>query len=80
MWHSAKPSDILTSDSDVHNYIEMTEAIMPVIMIVSVLPWLSKIMMSWLFKAVRPSEKDQLGFAKFMGWVVSYDMALCNSR
>jgi hypothetical protein len=40
---------------------------MPVIMVVSVLPWLSKVMMSPVFKALLPSEKDQLGFGKFMG-------------
>lgn len=57
----------LTTDSDVHNYIKMTEDSLPVIMIVSVLPWLSKIMMSRVFKFLRPSEKDQLGFGRFLG-------------
>jgi hypothetical protein len=40
---------------------------MPVIMIVSVYPWLTKILMSPVFKALLPSEKDKLGFGKFMG-------------
>lgn len=59
----------VTTDSDVHEYIKMTEDAMPVIMIVSVLPWLTKVMQSRLFKNLLPSEKDKLGFGKFMGCV-----------
>ena len=43
---------------------------MPVIMVVSVLPWLAKVLMSPVFKFLMPSEKDKLGFGKFMGYVL----------
>jgi hypothetical protein len=64
-----KPFGYIATDSDVHEYIKMTEDSMPVIMVVSVLPWLTKVLMSPVFKFLLPSEKDKLGFGKFMGYV-----------
>jgi hypothetical protein len=63
-----KPFGYIATDSDMHEYIKMTEDSMPVIMVVSVLPWLTKVLMSPVFKFLLPSEKDKLGFGKFMGY------------
>jgi hypothetical protein len=65
-----RPFGYIATDSDVHEYIKMTEDSMPVIMVVSVLPWLTKVLMSPVFKFLLPSEKDKLGFGKFMGYVL----------
>lgn len=61
-----RPFGYTTTDSDVHHYIAMTEEAMPVIMVVSVYTWISKVLMSPIFKFLLPSEKDKLGFGKFM--------------
>ncbi len=57
----------LATDSDVHQYIKMTEESMPVIMVASVYPWIIKVLMSPIFKSLLPSDKDTLGFGKIMG-------------
>lgn len=61
-----KPFGFLATDSDVHDYIKMTEESMPVMMVVSVMPWIARLMQTKLFKGLLPSEKDKLGFGKFI--------------
>jgi cytochrome P450 len=63
----SKPFGYLTEDGDVHEYIKMTEESMPVILVLSVMPWLALVLQSWLFKNLLPSEKDKFGFGKFIG-------------
>ncbi|KKY36053.1 putative benzoate 4-monooxygenase cytochrome p450 [Diaporthe ampelina] len=57
----------LTQDADVHEYIKRTEASMPAMMIVSVLPVLARLMQSPLLRRFMPSENDPHGFGKFIG-------------
>lgn len=57
----------LTQDDDVYQYIATTEASMPVMMIVSVLPILARMMQLPLLRRFMPSEKDPHGFGKFIG-------------
>lgn len=57
----------LTQDTDVHKYIERTEASMPAMMIVSVLPVLARVLQLPLLRRLMPSEKDPHGFGKFIG-------------
>jgi hypothetical protein len=59
----------LTQDADVHEYIARTEASMPAMMIVSVLPVLARVMQLPLLRRFMPSEKDPHGFGKFIGYV-----------
>lgn len=62
----------LESDSDVHEYIKTTEETLPAIILVTVLPWLSRVLQSPLLKSLLPSDKDQLGLGKVMGFVLSF--------
>lgn len=59
----------LTQDADVHEYIKRTEASMPAMMVVSVLPVLARLMQSPLLRRFMPSENDPHGFGKFIGYV-----------
>jgi hypothetical protein len=56
----------LTTDSDVHDYIKITEESMPIMMVISVNPWIANLMQTRLFSSLLPSEKDKLGFGKFI--------------
>ncbi|KAK6224732.1 cytochrome P450 [Colletotrichum tabaci] len=53
-------------DADVHQYIQMTEKSMPVMMTLSVFPLLAKWLQSPLFRRAMPSEHDRVGFGKFI--------------
>lgn len=59
----------LAQDADVHEYIKRTEASMPAMMIVSVLPVLARLMQSPILRRFMPSENDPHGFGKFIGYV-----------
>ncbi|OLN97575.1 Pisatin demethylase 4 [Colletotrichum chlorophyti] len=56
----------LEQDADLHHYIQMTEESMPVMMILTVFPQLAKIFQSPLFRRAMPSERDRVGFGKFI--------------
>ncbi|EEY14690.1 benzoate 4-monooxygenase cytochrome P450 [Verticillium alfalfae VaMs.102] len=56
----------LSQDKDVHNYIQITEESMPVMMTLSVLPSLAAIMQSPFFRRAMPSEHDRVGLGKFI--------------
>ncbi|GKT92834.1 pisatin demethylase [Colletotrichum tofieldiae] len=58
-------------DADVHQYIQMTEQSMPVMMTLSVFPQLAKLLQSPLLRRAMPSEHDRVGFGKFIAWVAS---------
>jgi hypothetical protein len=60
------------TDSDNHQYIENVEEAGPVIILVSVLPWISKLFKLPLVKSLLPSEADTIGFGKIMGFVLSH--------
>lgn len=60
----------LETDSDVFEYIKMTEDNMPFIMVASVFPVIARVMQSPMFRSLMPSHKDKIGFGKFMGYVV----------
>jgi hypothetical protein len=62
----------LVTDSDNHQYIETIEESGPVIILVSVLPWISKLFKLPLLKSLLPSEDDTIGFGKIMGLVLSH--------
>jgi hypothetical protein len=58
------------SDSDVHQYIEVSGKSLPIIILVTVLPWLNTILQSRLFKSFLPSDKDKLGLGRIIGYGV----------
>lgn len=59
----------LAEDKDVFEYIDQTEASMPVMMLVGVFPILARIAQSRLLRRFMPSENDPHGFGKFIGSV-----------
>ncbi|KAE9369918.1 pisatin demethylase [Stipitochalara longipes BDJ] len=62
-----EPFGDLATDSDVHNYIETTEESLPVIILVTVIPWLSKLLQMNFMKRFLPSEKDKIGLGRMIG-------------
>ena len=61
------PFGDLPTNSDVHKYIKTTEESVPVIILVTVIPWLSKLMQTSIMKTFFPSEKDKIGLGKIIG-------------
>ena len=59
----------IRTDSDNHKYIETVEESGPAIIMVMVLPWISKLLQLPFLKGVLPSAEDTIGFGKVMGWV-----------
>lgn len=56
----------LEQDDDVFGYIEQTEASMPAMMLITVLPSLARLTQSKLLQRFMPSENDPHGFGKFI--------------
>ncbi|KAK3347287.1 cytochrome P450 [Lasiosphaeria hispida] len=61
------PFGCLATDSDMYEYIKTTEDNLPAIIMVSVLPRLSKALQSPILKSLLPSDKDPIGLGKIMG-------------
>lgn len=57
----------LTSDSDIHGYLAMSEKFMPVVAIVLVYPWICNIMESRFLSWMGPNDTDESGMGKIMG-------------
>jgi hypothetical protein len=67
------PFGFVETDSDVFEYIKTTEKNLPMVMVVTVFPWLLKLLNSPILKGLLPSTKDRLGFGRIMRWVVFID-------
>jgi cytochrome P450 len=61
------PFGFLETDTDVFQYIETSEKVIPAVMMVTVLPWLNRLLASSFMKSILPSEKDPIGFGKIIG-------------
>jgi hypothetical protein len=61
------PFGFLATDTDVHEYIKTTEQVIPAAMMVTVFPWLNKLLTLPLMKSLLPSEKDPIGFGEIIG-------------
>lgn len=57
----------LAQDTDIHDYIKITEDSMPVMMVLTVIPALARLMQSKYLRRLMPSEHDRVGFGKFIG-------------
>jgi len=62
-----KPFGYLDADTDLYDYIKLTEKAMPAFMAIAILPWLMSLFEWSVFKALLPSDKDPIGFGKIMG-------------
>jgi cytochrome P450 len=56
----------LEKDKDVHHFIEMTVASMPVMTGLATYPAIAKVLQSPLFRSLMPSEKDRYGLGQFI--------------
>ncbi|KAH8879491.1 pisatin demethylase [Thozetella sp. PMI_491] len=57
----------LKSDTDLYDYCKIFEEQMPSIILTTVYPWLVNVLQWPIIKNAMPSEKDPLGFGKFIG-------------
>lgn len=62
-----EPFGYLTRDDDLYDYNKINTATMPVMNIVSVLPWLTDLPHRWPLTIVLPKESDNYGFGRLMG-------------
>lgn len=53
-------------DTDLYSYIKITEDSMPVMMFLSIFPWLAQVLQSRVFRRLLPSEHDHVGFGRFI--------------
>ncbi|KAL0935691.1 cytochrome p450 [Colletotrichum truncatum] len=66
------PFGFLAEDRDLFRYIEINESSLPVLNVVSVLPWLGRLVHKWPFRLMMPKENDQVGFGRLMGFAKNY--------
>ncbi|KAH8734711.1 cytochrome P450 [Ilyonectria robusta] len=63
-----EPFGYLARDEDLYNYNEINASSLPVMNVVSVLPWLTHIVHQWPLCLLLPREGDQVGFGRLMGF------------
>jgi hypothetical protein len=63
------PFGFLSTDTDVYQYIETSVKVIPIVMMVTVFPWLNHILASSFMKSLLPSERDPMGFGKIIRFV-----------
>lgn len=61
-----KPFGYLAQDEDLYNYNEINASSLPVMNVVSVLPWLTTLVHTWPLRLLLPSEGDRVGFGRLM--------------
>ncbi|KAI1125283.1 cytochrome P450 [Nemania abortiva] len=61
----------LSQDADLFQYHKINDESLPLMNIVSTLPWLASIIYKWPFSKLLPAEGDRVGFGRLMGLVKS---------
>ncbi|KAJ8128706.1 hypothetical protein O1611_g4928 [Lasiodiplodia mahajangana] len=61
----------LSQDADLYQYHKISDESLPLVNIVSTLPWLANIIYKWPFSKLLPAEGDRVGFGRLMGLVKS---------
>ncbi|KPM37142.1 hypothetical protein AK830_g9413 [Neonectria ditissima] len=67
-----EPFGYLARDEDLYSYNEINASSLPVMNVVSVLPWLTQIVHRWPLCLVLPREGDQVGFGRLMGFARNF--------
>lgn len=57
----------LNQDTDLFHYNQINDESMPLMNLVSTMPWLSSILYKWPFSMLLPKEGDKVGFGRLMG-------------
>jgi hypothetical protein len=60
------PFGYLTSDEDLFDYNQINDSSAGPMNVVSVLPWLTKLIHQWPLRLVMPREGDRVGFGRLM--------------
>ncbi|KFA48553.1 hypothetical protein S40293_00417, partial [Stachybotrys chartarum IBT 40293] len=63
-----KPFGYLAEDEDLYDYNKINASSLPIMNIVSVLPWLINLIHTWPLRTVMPSQGDQVGFGRLMSF------------
>ncbi|KAK9425291.1 putative Cytochrome P450 [Seiridium unicorne] len=61
----------LNQDQDLYRYNEIHDESLPIMNIMSTMPWLAQILYRWPFNTLLPKEGDQVGFGRLMGFAKS---------
>lgn len=56
----------LDQDDDVYGYISQTEISLPMMQMSAMIPWLTSLLQSPLFKPMMPSDKDVVGLGRII--------------
>ncbi|KAF5020104.1 hypothetical protein F66182_7867 [Fusarium sp. NRRL 66182] len=67
-----EPFGYLTKDEDLYRYNEINASSLAAMNIVSVYPWLSRIVHRWPLSLLLPREQDQVGFGRLMGFATQF--------
>ena len=57
----------LSQDTDLYQYNQINDESMPLMNILSTLPWLARILYKWPFSMMLPKDGDRVGFGRLMG-------------
>ena len=63
------PFGFLAEDKDLFQYNEINASAVPVMNMLQAMPWLSNIVYRWPFRLALPSDGDNVGFGRLMGFV-----------
>ncbi|KAI0810414.1 cytochrome P450 [Xylaria sp. FL0064] len=66
-----RPFGFLSQDTDLYQYHQISDDTLPLMNIVSTMPWLASILHKWPFSMMLPTEGDRVGFGCLMGLVKS---------
>ncbi|KAJ2978749.1 hypothetical protein NUW58_g7397 [Xylaria curta] len=61
----------LVRDTDLYQYHHINDESLPIMNLLSTMPWLSSILYKWPFSLILPKEGDRVGFGRLMGLVTS---------
>ncbi|KAI0860189.1 cytochrome P450 [Xylaria cubensis] len=65
------PFGYLNQDTDLYQYNRINDESMPLMNLLSTMPWLAKILYKWPFSMILPKDGDRVGFGRLMGLVNS---------
>jgi hypothetical protein len=60
----------LDKDEDVYDFLSITKASIPFLMLIANVPILADILQSKLLRKLMPSEADKVGFGAFIGYMI----------
>ncbi|KAI0907205.1 cytochrome P450 [Ustulina deusta] len=61
----------LSRDTDLYQYHQINDEALPLMNVVSTMPWLAGVLHKWPFNKMLPTEGDRVGFGRLMGLVKS---------